>query len=186
MTHQLLTAPTLEPLSVDDAMALARLDGAHWTPIVEAAIPAARAVCEHETGLRLMQQVWRYTLAEWPADPLPEHNATAVAITYRDNAGQWQTLSSALYLWANTNDGLRLALAEGAVLPTYKADPLGAGLRIDVTSGATTREAVPAPARTFIGALVAVMVHDPSLTATEAMSANVYLPRILDPLRLYR
>lgn len=190
MNDYQLTPPAAEPVTVDEAKVSARLDGAHWDAIVTDAIKSAREVCEHETGRRLMSQAWRYELEDWPTTDslLPELAPTAVAVSYWDGA-QWQTLSTASYVWQPTGIArsyIALAPAIGATWPTLGDVALGPRVRIDVTVGAATPAAVPGVAKTFIKALVALLAADPSLTATEALAANVYLRHILDPIRLYR
>jgi uncharacterized phiE125 gp8 family phage protein len=184
MPATLLTPPTAEPLTADEAATMARLDGgAHWTPILELAITAARQVAEHETGRKLMQQTWRHTLPAFPVEPIPEPLPTAVAVSYRNQAGAWVTLDGAAYAWAADDGGLWLYPATS--WPASYPDVTGIAVRVDVTSGAATAAAVPAAARQFIAAMVTVMAHDPSLTTTEVLGANAYLLRLLDPLRLY-
>lgn len=188
MPATLLTPPTVEPLTADEAATMARLDGGpHWQPILELAIRAAREVAEHETGRRLMQQTWRHTLPAWPVaeDRLPELEATAIAVSYRNGAGAWVTLASNQYVWACDAQGLAIVPAAGVTWPAAVADELGNAVRVDVTSGAATAAAVPAAARQFIAAMVTVMAHDPSLTTAQVLGGNAYLLRLLDPLRLY-
>lgn len=188
-----LTAPSEEPVSVADAKAAARLTGSHWDGIVGASIATARAVAEHETGRRLVSQVWRHELTAWPAstDLLPEHAPTAVAITYWSGS-DWATLAAENYVWAPTGPGrayLALAPVVGQSWPELGTVAVGPLVRVDVTSGAADATAAAAAypeACSFIKALVAVMVQDPTLTAGEHLAQHKYLRHILDPLRLYR
>jgi uncharacterized phiE125 gp8 family phage protein len=188
-----LTAPAAEPVSVADAKTAARLTGSHWDGIVAASIATARAVAEHETGRRLVSQVWRHELTDWPAstDLLPEHAPTAVAIAYW-NGSTWATLAGESYVWSPMGPG-RAFIALAPVLdgswPALGTVALGPRVRVDVTSGAADAAAAAAAypeACTFIKALVAVMVQDPTLTAGEHLAQHKYLRHVLDPLRLYR
>jgi uncharacterized phiE125 gp8 family phage protein len=187
MRHTLLTPPTREPVTVADAKLAARLDGDHWDAIVAPAIAAARQVAEHQTGQRFMQQTWRTELAAWPtvADMLPYYTPTSVAVSYWATTNEWVTLPPNQYVWAAINEGTALAPALGLDWPALGDVALGPRVRVDVTLGATAEEHVPPAAATFIKALVSVMVADPSLTAMAALDSSVYLPRILDPVRLY-
>lgn len=183
----LLTAPTLEPVTVADAKLAARLDGSHWDGIVAGAISAAREVAEHETGQRFMQQTWRAELVDWPAptDLLPFLRPSAVAVSYW-NGSIWATLATNAYVWVPQGNHLALAPALGATWPELGAVALGPRVRIDATLGSATTATVPPAAVQFIKALVAVMAADPSLTAMDALGSSAYLPRMLDPVRLYR
>lgn len=183
----LLTAPTLEPVTVGDAKLAARLDGSHWDTIVSDAISAARSVAEHETGQCFMVQTWRVELVDWPAidQVLPFLRPSAVAVSYWTGSA-WLTLDPSGYVWAAQGAGIGLAPALGSSWPTLGEVAIGPRVRIDVTLGATDPAQVPAPAQAFIKALVTVMAADPSLTAMDALASSAYLPRMLDPVRLYR
>lgn len=183
----LLTAPTLEPVTVDAAKLAARLDGSQWDGIVADAIAAARQVAEHQTGQRFMAQTWRQELADFPAitDVLPFQRPSAVAVSYWTAAGAWQPLDGGAFVWVAEDAGIRLAPALSASWPTLGTVALGPRVRIDVTLGATDQAQVPPAASMFIKALVTVMAADPSLTAMDAMASSAYLPRMLDPVRLY-
>lgn len=184
---RLLTAPTAEPVTVADAKLAARLDGGHWDGIVAGAIAAAREVAEHEAGRRFMAQTWREELVDWPAptDVLAFLDPTAVAVQYWTGS-DWAVLAGSAYVWVPQDAGIALAPAQGASWPALGAVALGPRVRIDVTLGAADAAAVPPSAVQFIKALVAVMAADPSLTAMDALGRSAYLPRMLDPVRLYR
>lgn len=190
MISYLLTPPTAEPVSVADAKFAARADGAHWDGAVAAAITAARQVAEHETGRRLMTQVWRYELGDWPAadELLPELRPTAVTVA-RWNGTQWQALEAGAFVWAPagpTGWHIALAPALGTTWPDLGEVALGPRVRVDVTVGAASAADVPAPAVQFIKAMVALMLNDPTLTAEAALDGHKYLRHVLDPIRLYR
>lgn len=183
----LLTAPTIEPVTIGDAKAAARLDGSHWDAIVSDAISAARSVAEHQTGRHFMAQTWRVELTDWPTvdQVLPFLRPSAVAVAYWTGSA-WATLATNAYAWAAQDTGIALAPALGSSWPTLGSVAIGPRVRVDVTIGATDPAQVPAPAQSFIKALVAVMAADPSLTAMDALASSAYLPRMLDPVRLYR
>lgn len=186
MTSYLLTAPTAEPVSLADAKAAARLDGTQWDTIVTAAIVAAREVAEHQTGRLFMQQTWRIELEDWPAatDVLGIYRPTSLVVAYWDGSA-WAVLNALQYVWAVSGTGFVLVPAIGATWPDLGDVAAGPRVRVDVTVGAASAAAVPAAAVQFIKAMVAMIVADPTLSAKDAASENPYLPRILDPLRLY-
>lgn len=185
-----LNPPTPLAVTVAEAKFAARLDGSHWDAPVAGMIAAAQQVAEHETGLRLTQQVWRHELDAWPAagDLLPELRPSAVAVSYWTGS-TWDTLDPASYAWASAGSaGWETALAPviGGGWPALGAVALGPRVRIDVTSGAADASSVPSTAAQFIKALVALLVADPTLTAEDAMESHKYLRHILNPVRLYR
>lgn len=187
MTLLLITPPAAEPVSVAEAKLAARLDGDHWDTIVSPAIAAAREVAEHETGWRFMQQVVRLELDDWPlvTDRLPFFNPTSVAVSYWNGAA-WLVLDPAAYVWATYYPDIVLVPALNTSFPTLGEVAVGARVRVDVTIGAATSADVPAVAKKFINAMVSLMADDPTLTVMDALGSSVYLPRMLDPLRLYR
>lgn len=194
MAPYLLTPPTVEPVSVDDAKLAARLTGSQWDTQVAWAIATARAVAEHETGRRFVTQTWRYELDDWSAlsDPLPEMAPTAVAVAYWAASAEWLTLPTNAYVWASTGPGrawVALAPALDTDWPALGTVALGPRVRVDVTSGAASAAAAAAAfpeACTFIKALVGVMIQDVTLTVGDHLGQHKYLRHILDPLRLYR
>lgn len=187
MHASLLTPPTAEPVSVAAAKQAARLDGAHWDAIVAPAIASARQVAEHLTGRCLMTQTWRLELADWPAasDVLRIYRPTAVAVTYWDGAA-WVALDGAAFAWALRDPGFVVAPVLGTDWPTLGDVPVGYRVRIHATAGAADAAGVPAVAVDFIKALVAVMVKDPTLSVDDALGSARWLPRLLDPIRVYR
>ena len=60
--------PALEPVSLAEAKAHLRLDGADEDALVERLIAAARRHVEHLTGLALISQGWSAFLDRWPRD----------------------------------------------------------------------------------------------------------------------
>lgn len=184
----LLTPPVLEPVTVAEAKFAARLDGAHWDTPVAQYITAAREVAEHETGRRFIAQQWRLELEDWPlmTDKLPFFMATVVAVRYWTGAA-WAPLTYGThYAWAHAYPGIVLVPELNTSWPTLGEVAVGPRVRVDVTLGAADAAAVPATAKQFINAMVAVMAADPTLTAMDALASSAYLPRMLDSLRLYR
>ncbi len=183
----IITQPTTEPVTVSEAMAAARLDDAEtWQHIVAGNISAAREYCEHVTGLCLMQQTKRIELADWPeaGQVFAVYRPSAVAVSYWTGSA-FTTLDPAAYAWDCTPTGFEVAPALNATWPDLADKAVGHRVRIDATAGAETPDEVPAAARLFIKAMVALMVDNPTLTAERAVEDNQYLVRILDGLRVY-
>lgn len=181
---QLLTASTLEPVTVEEAKASARVDGPEWDEIIAGNIRAARQVAEHEIGRPVMAQTWRFELADWPlaTDVLQLHRPSTVVVSYWTGSA-WTTPTSTGFAWAAVQGGFGLVPALGAEFPALGEVAIGSRVRIDATSGAATAADADECVKTFIKALVTVMVHDPALTAHDA--AGSLLLRMLDPVRVY-
>lgn len=58
MPARLITAPTQEPVTIDDVLSWGRLDGAENPAMLGLAISQAREEAEHATSRRLMTQTW--------------------------------------------------------------------------------------------------------------------------------
>mgnify|MGYP000034051154 CR=1 FL=1 len=80
---RLLTAPTAEPVTLDEVKFAARLTGSTaFDTMLPVYIQAAREIAETEAGRKLMAQVWRIELADWPhpCQVFELHSATAVTV----------------------------------------------------------------------------------------------------------
>ena len=181
----LLTAPTVEPVTLDEAKLSARVDGSEWDDLITGYIAAARQVAEQETGARFITQTQRAEFTDWPtvADIIPVYRPSAVAVSYW-NGSAWVTLTNVThYAWAAVDGGFVIAPPLNGALPTLGSIAIGPRVRIDATSGEATAATVPQCVKTFIGALVTLMVHDPALTASDA--ATPLLRGLLNPVRTY-
>lgn len=140
MSLRIVTQPTEEPLSVDDARAHRRLDEDTDDALLEAMIVAARERAEHELQRSVVAKEYELTLDEFPAGTIylpmspavPGATALTVAsVKYTDAAGVEQTVSSANYTVDAYSHTPRIVPASG--WPSAKA-VVGA-VRIRYTSG---------------------------------------------------
>jgi hypothetical protein len=181
----LLTAPTIEPVTLEQAKIAARVDGPEWDDIITAAIVAARQVAEQETGQRFITQTWRIELADWPAstDIFAVYRPSAVAVSYWTGSA-WVTLTNATQVaWGIVQGGFAVVPPLSGSFPALGDVAIGPRVRLDVTSGEPDASTVPECVKTFIKALVTVMVHDPALQASDA--AGPLLRGLLDPVRTF-
>lgn len=100
MALSLVTAPTVEPVSLAEAKLHCRVTSDEETPLLETLITAARERAERATRLALLTQTWDLVLDAFPPElfvELPKPPLASVTwVKYRDGAGAWQT-------WASTN-----------------------------------------------------------------------------------
>lgn len=111
----LITAPSVEPITLAEAKLHCRIDGADDDALVTALIVAARQQAENRTGRALITQQWRYDLDAFPVDTieLPKPKLQSVqSITYLDTNGTRQTMTGTEY-------DVITAEMVGAVLPAY-------------------------------------------------------------------
>lgn len=107
MALTLITAPTQEPLTLDEVKAHLRVDTSDEHAGIWAAYVAGREHVEAMTGRRLLTQTWDLVLDSFANDgeyirggeiwlPFPPVQSVT-SITYVDNAGTSQTWSSSSY-----------------------------------------------------------------------------------------
>lgn len=132
MSLTLLTPVSTEPLTLEEAKDLLRLDGAHLDDDLASALVAARMEAEHYAGRSFAPQSWRLKLRDWwlgglslPRGPVNE----LAAITYLDTAGVWQTAD----LDAFTLDGDDLFIEFSYDPP--RVQRRDAAIRIDFDAG---------------------------------------------------
>jgi hypothetical protein len=93
------TAPVVEPVSLAEAKAQCRVDGTDEDAYLASLISTAREYVENVLGMSLVSQVWeaRYdTFPLWEIVlPRPPMQAETVTVTYRDEGGSMQTITSA-------------------------------------------------------------------------------------------
>ncbi len=183
----LLTAPSAEPVTTDDAALAARLYvGDPLLPLLPGLITSARQIAEHETGLQLMAQTWRSEFAAWPAadDEIRVHRATAAAITYWDGSS-WATLSTAAYTYFPLGNGTGVAPVIGGSWPNLADVAGGPRVRIDLTAGLPSADGVEECVKLFIKALVAHWISSPEAATARTLSEAPFLGSLLDPVRLW-
>lgn len=98
---KLVTGPTIEPLTTDEAKKFVRVDHAAEDDQIDSLIKAGRERCERVTGRALLQQTWRLSLDTWPSGTrikLPRPPAMAIThVKYYDVNGTLQTVSTSYY-----------------------------------------------------------------------------------------
>lgn len=122
MTLYLVTAPTTEPITTDEAKRHCRVDLNEENTDLDSMVSAAREYAEGYTRRALITQAWVLKLDAFPHDgcpielPLPPLKEVT-AITYLDDAGATQTWSSSAYT-VDKPTGPRCE--RGRVVPKYQ------------------------------------------------------------------
>lgn len=153
MPLNLITAPTVEPVTLAEAKLHCRIDAdlTAEDAIVSALITAARERCEHEIGRAIITQTWERVLDAFPNDDdillgMPTVQSIE-SVKYIDTAGVERTASVASYLLDNADQGWAI-VANGAAWPAT-ADTANA-VRVRFISGWTAPAAVPESIRLWI------------------------------------
>lgn len=153
---KLVTAPTGNVISLEDAKAQARVDGNEEDQLILAYIQDATAKAEFLTHTKLLTQVWDWYLDEFPVCAFRVPMAPLVSldsIKYYDVNNVLQTFSSASYQVDVAGLRPRILLAPNASWPTVY-DRINA-IQIRMTVGYGAAAAVPQAIKHWIMAAVA-------------------------------
>lgn len=113
MSLKLITGPTVEPISLDEAKAHCRVEHADEDALLTSMVKAARRLAEARLNRALISQVWELTLDSFPEAEVRLEKPTVLGVTsvkYLDPDGVEQTMDSADYV-------LDSALSPGWVFP---------------------------------------------------------------------
>jgi uncharacterized phiE125 gp8 family phage protein len=155
MPSLLLTAPAVEPVSLDEAKAFLRVETSDDDDVIAALIAGARLHVEAQTRRALVTQAWRLSADAWPADgrlpivPAALRSLTAARVYDSDNvAHDVDTLAFVLDL-----GGSALCFAPWALPAPGR---LTVGIEVDVVVGyGDAASDVPEPLRHAIRLLIA-------------------------------
>jgi uncharacterized phiE125 gp8 family phage protein len=144
-----VTAPTAEPLSVDDVKRHLRLDIGEEDGLVRSLITVAREYAELWTGQALMTQTLRLTrdcfpgAAEGCVIRLPRSPVQSLTdIQYTDADGDTATVATSLYVTDFASQPGRIALAYGETWPTDVAEQIGV-VKVNYVAGYASAALVP-------------------------------------------
>ncbi len=116
------TAPTSEPVSIEEAKAHLRVDVADDNALITALIVAARQAFEEINGRSLFTTTWQLVLDSWPRRPfivLPRPPlASVTSVVYTDSAGTPVTWAATNYVVETLRTPGRVHLAEDADWPS--------------------------------------------------------------------
>lgn len=124
MSFVLVTAPTVEPLTLQEAKDHLRVDHEDDDALIDALITAARQQAEIFCRRSLLTQTWDLFLDCFPDDDelcLPRPPLQSVAfIKYLDLNGVQQTFASSNYRVDTASTPGQVTLAYGAYWPSYQ------------------------------------------------------------------
>lgn len=135
MTYKLITAPTVEPVTLAEAKLHLRVDDSADDTRITAMIVAARHRAEQLTDRLFGTQTWELVLDAFPTD-FTIYNAPLTAVTtikYLDTTGAEQTLATGNYVVDADSVPARITLAEGYAWPETKA--ITNAVRVRYTGG---------------------------------------------------
>jgi hypothetical protein len=205
--NKLITGPAVEPVSLDEAKAHARIEYPDDDALVTSLITASRLVCEHELRRAFVDQVWETYLDAWPGtwiypgswyygSMLPQTPAyymypyyhiqidnpdlvSVTSLTYIDQAGALQTLDPSTYQILPGAPG-RIYPAFGHTWPLTRTQPDAITARYTCGYGPAATD-VPEPIRTAIKLMVAELYENREMSATQAYECNPLYRALLAP-----
>ena len=196
MNAQLITAPVLEPVLLDDLKLHLRidLDILDEDEYLEGLQKIAREHVEDITRRALLTQTWDYYLDDWPKEDfikLPFGNLQDVALTqyvkWKDEDGVSTTLAVTTdYLWETNGEACgRVVLPYGVSWPTgtlYPSKPI----TVRFVCGWTTAELVPFKIKAAVKMICSDLYEgrgEPVIGQT--VSENKTVDRLLSSVRLW-
>lgn len=193
-TPSLVTAPSVEPVTVSEALAHMRVDSDVEHDLVEALIVAARSHVETYTRRALLSQTWDlnadgfpvWDTIELPYAPL----ASVTSVKYYSSDTQSTLASSSYIVDAPAGDHAprgRIVLVDGQTWPTTDTRVNAVTVRFVAGYGSTSAD-VPRPIRQAVLLLVAEMFERRAqVTIGATQSPNVITAeRLLAPFRSLR
>lgn len=145
MAIKLITAPVLEPITLDEAKLHLRVDHDDEDTLITNLIKVARELAEDQTWRALLTQTWEMRLDNWPSMPLKMPKAPLQSITsikYLDENGTENTVASTVYDVDTYSEPGMIFFKKGQTWPSTTLYERG-GVRIQFKCGWLTAADVP-------------------------------------------
>jgi uncharacterized phiE125 gp8 family phage protein len=164
------TPPTIEPISVAEVKAFARIDGDDEDIIIEGFIKAVRENAESYLGRALIQQTIRLVMDFWPDEVINLPRPPLISITQVATLDEDDTeteYSSDNYYIINEAVPGKLVIKNGASSPT-NTNRYHGGFLIEFLAGyGTDSDDVPAPIRLGLWKWVAAIYENRTYDSKE-------------------
>jgi uncharacterized phiE125 gp8 family phage protein len=185
LTFKRLTGPALEPVTLDEAKAFARIDTIYDDALVTSLIKRAREHCEAITGRQFITATYGLLLDSFPTWCRPDvyrvterREGTDIlvpmpplisveSITYLDASGVSQTVAASDYIVSTYDDPGRIALAYGKTWPSTLAQINAVTVAYTAGYGAAAT-AVPESIKQAMLMLVSAFYEQREATASSA------------------
>jgi len=190
MALKLITAATLNAVSLAEAKLQCRVDLSDEDSLITAFITAATEMAEQATGRSIMPATWELTLDEFP-DAFMLTRIPALSVTslkYNDATGVLQTLSNSAYALDSADDyGTAYVVpAYAGSWPTTRDQANAVALRY--VAGYPDAAAVPEGIKTWIRLMVGAMYENRAAQVVgngSALSLG-FADRLLDRYVVYQ
>lgn len=157
MALRIHTAPTFEPLEVDEVKAHLREDGSDQDAVIKRLITAARLHTEVAARRTFITTTWKLTLDAFPKTILLHRPpiSSVSSISYEDADGDTQTLGTSVYQTDFESEPGRIVEAYGQVWPTTR-DELNAVTVTYIAGYGATGASVP---ENYLAAILLLAAH---------------------------
>lgn len=188
MGRKVITAPTVEPITLAEAKLHQRIDVDDDDALVSMWITAIREHAEHLTERTLAPTRYCLYLDAFPCDggiELPGGPVTSVvSVQYVDSNGALQTVDSADYAHDDAQEASWVLPAYGAVWPSTQ--PVANAVRVTYDAGYTASN-IPAPIKAYMLAALGTCYANREHTAQadRVPKAIDFLDRLLDRYRVW-
>jgi uncharacterized phiE125 gp8 family phage protein len=180
----LVTGPTEEPITLDEAKDHLRVDGTDEDALIMGLIKAARVQCELHSRRRFVTQTWELGLACWPAEAIVLPGPPLQSVTwlkYTTSAGVQMTLASGDYVVDTLSEPGRVLLGYGKCWPTVTLQP-GPAIRVRYVAGYGAPYVVPETYKQAIRLLVGHYYENREAVTVAAGVTATALPMAVDSL----
>lgn len=193
MTLKLITGPVDEPIPLAKAREHLRVETNAEDGLIASLIVAARMHVEAMTGRSLMTTEWELRADSFPcageAQTLPRAPLdTLDAVTYIDDAGAEQTVTSTVYQLIQpvgpTANLASVVLAYSQTWPTARGE--ADAVRYQFTAGYADEDAVPEPIKSAMLLIVGDLYENRQAQVAGAMAQltpNATVAALLNPFR---
>lgn len=189
MHLKLITAPALEPITLEQAKAHLRVEVNDDDLLIGSLITAAREAAEHETQRALMPQTWDLTLTAFPAGairlPKPPM-ASITSIQYIDADGALQTMAEADYLLSQHSEAAEISPVYGADWPTAREQP--GAVTVRYVAGYPDADSVPAQIKAWMLLRIGALYENRESVVNGTISQDLgsgFVDRMLDAYKVW-
>jgi uncharacterized phiE125 gp8 family phage protein len=189
MSLKLLTAPTIEPVSLSDARDYLRVIALDEDNLILSLIKGARQWCEEYCNSAFVNQTWELWLDRWPSDNVIKLERPPVSVInsvkYYDTANVEATMSAGDYFANYKSYPANLGLAYGKAWPATSLRPHN-GIVVNFTTGyGVNASDVPDSIRTAIKMLTSHFfeMRQPEITGTITSQLDFAFKALLSPYR---
>jgi uncharacterized phiE125 gp8 family phage protein len=142
----LVTAPTLEPITLAEAKAQARITDDNSNNLLNSYIRTAREAAEEWMGRGLLTQTWKFTL-DWFVNEIPLPMAwplqSITSVKYYDEDGTQQTLATSYYDADTVSRPGQVVLKPSQSWPSVQSERRNGRVEVIYVVGYTAASAVP-------------------------------------------